>query len=424
MAFPVQLRSTVPSFVTNRCDRKPSARGSVALFVAAALGGGIAACADSGADSLMPGQTWSAQTSPDASGPIGSSNSPNFPSFDDAGTAPVDAAPAEPKGEQMFRALQSSLVATCGGTAGVCHVTGAFQGGTCPTWLGMPDPYISAKTYPGIITADPYSSKLLIKGPHEGPDFSGPNAMLGTQVTAWLTEEALEIVATALPATTPATLNIGPNVIDISQSAAGIPGATIAFVASITDQILTLSHLSIEAPTTAGLHIAHPVFAIVPPTGPIVPDPVDSMSNVDQTLLPAVSDVLGPGILVLENFAAGSQLEIEFNTLASVAPPSPADAGGGCKNVAAFTANAVPAIQANTCLTCHNTGGPGNSSLDLSQVGVNDTLACAQALTKVNLTTPSQSDIILAPTGMVAAHPFKTASSTYATMMLTWIATE
>jgi hypothetical protein len=322
--------------------------------------------------------------------------------------------------------MQTQLVAGCGGAGGMCHVYGAFDQSSTPVWLGQPDPYLSAKKFPGVISADPYSSILLLKGPHEGPAFTGPLASLGDSVTAWLTEEATEIVTAPLPTTAPLPIAAGPNVVDISHVAAGIPGASIAFTASATGEILTLSNITVQAPATAGLHIAHPIFALVPSGGAPVPDPVDSFSNVDQTLGVAQSVALGPGTLILEGYTGRTSLEIEFNTLAPVAPPPAVDAGagGGCKNVAAFTANAVPAIQANQCLTCHGTGGAGNSSLDLSQVGIDDAVACAQALTKVDLTDPSQSDIILAPTGAVASHPFKGASATYASMMLTWIATE
>jgi hypothetical protein len=99
----------------------------------------------------------------------------------------------------------------------------------------------------------------------------------------------------------------------------------------------------------------------------------------------------------------------------------------GCKAVANFADNAVPAIQANSCLNCHDSGGSGNSALDLSALASNppdEETACAQALTRANPTLPAQSDIILAPTGQVANHPFKNASQSFVTMMETWIAAE
>jgi hypothetical protein len=133
---------------------------------------------------------------------------------------------------------------------------------------------------------------------------------------------------------------------------------------------------------------------------------------------------LGTGTAIFTGVPTGAQFEIQFTTLAST---TVADGGvaGGCKSVALFTANATPAIQGNTCLNCHGApGGSGYGSLDLSQVGKNDTLACAQALTKVTKGNAAGSDIILAPTGGVAAHPFKNANANYKTMMTTWINAE
>jgi hypothetical protein len=395
--------------------------GTVALVLAA--GGALVACGSAGPDMLLGG-SHAAQSSegPAQNDLLGDDSDSGAPVL-----AAQDAAPPETKGEQLFRAMQATLVTTCGGTGGACHVSGAFLNGTTPVWLGQPDPYLSAKAYPGIITSDPYASKLVIKGPHEGPGFTGPNAAIGTQVLAWLTEEAVEIVAVQLPSTTAFVVQPGPNVVDLSPGAAGISGAKISFVASVDseDGILSLTNLSVQAPAGSGLHIAHPIFAVVPPTGPIAPDPVDSLSNVDQMVAPAESIPLGTGTLILESFNTGSELKIEFNTLAPVAVVVNDGGGvgaGGCKNVAGFTANAVPAIQANQCLNCHGSPtGSGYGSLDLTKVGIDDTAACAQALTRVNLTNKSQSDIILAPTGGVANHPFQNASSTYATMMLTWI---
>ena len=103
------------------------------------------------------------------------------------------------------------------------------------------------------------------------------------------------------------------------------------------------------------------------------------------------------------------------------------DGGGGCKAVAEFVSSAVPAIQQNGCLNCHNTGGSGNGSLDLSGLGAtppDNQAACNQALLRANPQNPPQSDIILAPTGQVAAHPFKGATPSFVTMMEAWITAE
>jgi hypothetical protein len=315
----------------------------------------------------------------------------------------------------LFEALLPSLSSTCGGA---CHGLGV---GGAPIWLGQPDPYTSATKFPGIIGADPGSSIIVTKGRHEGPAMVDP---LLTQVMGWLTAEAAALPVVTLPSTAAFTPTMGSN--DIDCSAAGIPGLHITFNATSSGNLLTLDGLNVVTPTTTGAQITYPIFATLPQGGPEIDDA--SFSNLVQTVAAGTTTALGPGLLVLTQWSTGAQMKIEFTSLVKV---TVADGGGattgGCKSVASFTANAVPAIQANTCLDCHNTGGSGNPSLDLSGLAANppdDTTACAQALSRVNLQTPAQSDIILAPTGQVANHPFKNASQSFVTMMETWIAAE
>jgi cytochrome c553 len=152
-----------------------------------------------------------------------------------------------------------------------------------------------------------------------------------------------------------------------------------------------------------------------------------SFSNEDQTVGAGETAPLGPGLLILTDWSAGAQMKIEFTTLAAATVVDSGTLAGGCKALSTFTANAVPAIQANTCLTCHNSGGSGNAAMDLSGLAAtppDDATACAQALAQVNLTTPAQSNIILAPTGGLTNHPFTKASQSFVTMMETWIAAE
>jgi hypothetical protein len=153
----------------------------------------------------------------------------------------------------------------------------------------------------------------------------------------------------------------------------------------------------------------------------------DDLSNVSQTVPAGTTAPLGTGLLVLTGWASTDTFQITFQQIVAASATADAGSTGGCKDVASFTTNAVPAIQANTCLNCHNTGGSGNASLDLSALATtpaDDAKACAQALTRINPANPAQSDIILAPTGQVAAHPFQGASANYTTMMETWIAAE
>lgn len=317
------------------------------------------------------------------------------------------------QGRQLFEALFPTLAATCGGG---CHQAGL---GGAPLWLGPPDPYQSAVKYPGIVVTDPGASIIVTKGRHEGPALVDP---LLTQVTQWLTVEAAALPVTMLPSSAPFAVMAGSN--DIDCSAAGVPGMHITFGAVATGNLLTLSNVTVVTPSTSGVHITYPIFAILPQGGVEIDD--SSLSAVDQTVGAGTSAPLGPGTLILTEWQSNAKMKIEFTSIAK-ATVSDGGTTGGCKALASFTQNAVPAIQANTCLNCHDTGGSGNASLDLSGLAANppdDATACAQALTRANPANPPQSDIILAPTGQVANHPFKNASQSFVQMMETWIAAE
>jgi hypothetical protein len=331
----------------------------------------------------------------------------------DAGAA-GEAGPGSVKGRAAFEALFPTLSPTCGGS---CHAMGA---GGAPLWLGPPDPYVSAVSFPGIVVSDPGASIVLTKGRHEGPALQDP---LLTQITQWLAIEAAALPVVSLAQTPPFTVATGANSIDCS--AGGVAGTKITFDAAISGDEITLSNLNIVAPAATGVHIVYPIFAVLPQGGPEIDDP--SFSNEDQTVGAGETAPLGPGLLILTDWSAGAQMKIEFTTLAAVTVVDSGTLVGGCKALSTFTADAVPAIQANTCLTCHGSGGSGNAAMDLSGLAAtppDDATACAQALAQINTTTPAQSNIILAPTGKLTNHPFTSASQSFVTMMETWIAAE
>ena len=228
--------------------------------------------------------------------------------------------------------------------------------GGAPLWLGPPDPYASAVKYPGVVVANPAASIILTKGRHEGPALTDP---LLTDLTQWLTAEAAALPVATMPSTPAFSVTAGTN--DIDCSAAGIAGLHVTFNATIGGDLVTMTNVSVVTPSATGVHITYPIFAIVPPGGTEIDDA--SLSNVDQTIAAGTTAALGPGTLILTQWATGSMMKIEFT---AIAPASVGDGGslsGGCKAVASFTQNAVPAIQANTCLDCHNTGGAGNAAM-------------------------------------------------------------
>ena len=398
----------------------------VAPLLATALAATIAACSD-GATGQLSVHSFGKGTGgepPSGGAPSSGVGGQSDPSGTDGGSgstltvsdagAEGEAGPGSAQGRTAFEALLPDLSTTCGGS---CHAQGA---GGAPLWLGPPDPYVSAVAFPGIVVADPGASIVLTKGRHEGPALQDP---LLTKVTQWLTIEAAALPVTSLPQTPPFTVAIGAN--DIDCSAGGVPGTHITFTAAVSGDAITLSSLDVVAPAATGVHVVYPIFAIVPTTGAEMDD--QSFSNDDQTVAAGQTAPLGPGLLILTQWSTTAHLKIEFTKLAAATVSDGGALAGGCKALSSFTTNAVTAIQANTCLTCHGTGGSGNAAMDLSGLAAtppDDATACAQALAQINPTTPAQSNIILAPTGGLANHPFTKASQSFVTMMETWIAAE
>jgi cytochrome c553 len=400
-------------------------RALAAAVVAIVAAATSSACSDGSVDSLTGGGGGGSGSGGSGSGGGGSGGWDGTGSGGGFGTgttadggASVDAGSASAiAAKAAFEALLPLFSQSCGGP---CHVMGA---GSAPTYLGPPDAYASIKAFGGIVVADVGTSLVLTKGPHEGPDLVDP---LRTEITSWLTLEAALITTTSLPQTAPFSVTTGANTVDLAP--AGVAGAKLTFTAAVSGDVLTMTNIQIVAPATTGVHIVFPIFDDLPANnGPETQDM--SFSNADVTVAAGQSASLYPGILVLTGWATTDQMKIELTKFAAVTVAA-ADAGastGGCKSVASFTSDVVPQIQANTCLNCHNTGGSGNASLDLSGLAAtppDDTGACAQALNRADVTTPAMSDLILAPTGHVANHPFKTASQAFVTAVEAWLANE
>jgi hypothetical protein len=349
----------------------------------------------------------------------------------DAAAVAMDGAAAGPEG--LFDALEPALLTACGNCHGQPSLPSQY-----PKWLVGPNRYATIKAYPGIVVPDVESSKLLTIGvtvPHAGgPGLTGT---LLTQVTTWLTAEANALAAAPLPTTAPFSLTAGANVVDLSSL---VPGASLSFSATIDPTLITFADLQITAPGNIGLHVSHPVFQVVIGSA-AYPDVSDAFSNTDETISPGESAPLGDGIFVLdveesanETWTSTDKIQVAFNTIvaAAVAPPDAGmDGEAGpvgpppCQAPSAFVTNAVPAIQNNMCLTCHQGQNPtATSNLDLTMLGTDNAAACAQALMKVNLMDKTMSDILLAPTGGVPSHPFQSASPNYKPMMLVWIDAE
>src|SRR5690606_9298161 len=142
------------------------------------------------------------------------------------------------------------------------------------------------------------------------------------------------------------------------------------------------------------------------------PDPVDSFSNVVQSIEPGTVAPLGPGSVVLTNWVVGGKLSLAFETIAIIDPMAGVGGAGGgatgpCSALAEFSANAAPAL--NPCDNCHGgQNGTATNAVDMTDLGSNDSAACGQIKNRVDLDNPSQSQLFITtnPSGN-ATHPFK-----------------
>lgn len=353
-------------------------------------------------------------------------------SSSDAGVGDAaDDAPKVALAERLFHELEPEIQKTCGGP---CHDQGATQ--QAPQWL-KPRAYDTIRAYPGIVIRDVYSSKILVKPNHLGISLQDKSlAPLREKVVKWLTAEAEAANEAGLPTTDAFPVANGSNTVDLSRAGKDIQGARLTFDATIhqvdQNQVLQLQNVQIQAPAGSPLHVVHPVLIVVPDGADAVlqRDPTDQFSTVDQTIGAGKTDALGPGAAMLVRFPQKAQLKIEFQKLE---PPGAVGGGRSCKNVAGFTANAVPAIQANGCLQCHGGGDPdlgkaAMGAVDMSKVGSNNDAACAQILSKVNLNDRAHSPVILAPTsGNGLQHQGGKnidPSADFVTKMMAWIGGE
>lgn len=370
------------------------------LAAAAVLGtlAGAVACGPDGSQLLGGDQLGGGNTGSDDAGGGWNNNS----------TYNADGAPQPPLAQQLFNSLQPQLDQKCGGA---CHQQGATL--SAPKWLAGPDEYKSVTTYPGIVTADIYSSKLENRpANHPAACLIDPgNEALLAAVTTWLTAEAAAIAAIPLPAS--ATVDPSTGSVDLSPAATGITGAKITFTATQQNDLLRFSNVMLVAPSSTGLHIVSPIFVQVPTSGQEI-DNTD-FSTADLTVAAGASGQISP-VFYFPNWTPGSKLKIEFQKIETATVQS-SDAGTSttCKDLTDFMNSAAPSMKTN-CTSCHGgSNQQATSSMDLSALANNNyATACTQARTQVNAGNLAQSNILLAPLQQVN-HPVKVFGSNTST---------
>ena len=347
---------------------------------------------------------------------------------DDAKVDP--AAEGGTNGEPLFRVVQHDLIVRCGGPNGSCHVRGA----TAPHWLGDPDPYLSAKKYPGILPAthDPGDSTILTQVAHTGPSLkSFPE--LYDHTAAWV---AAELPKPPLLNTGAFSVASGLNVVNLNTIGSGLDGARIQFLASDgASGTLSLTAIRVQAPQNANLKFDSPFFVTLPRNGKVKAEPEVNGYKGELTVPAGTSVDFYTGKMILTSWDSNGQLKIAFMKLES----SPGKgASGGCTALDVFKSKALPAFRTQiditgdddigpgydggmydgavigqgSCVGCHAKAGDPPSTavggMDLRTVDSDPNVACGFARAFVNFQNKPQSVILLNPLGQANPnHPIK-----------------
>jgi cytochrome c553 len=360
--------------------------GAVALGAAASAAGG---CSDSTGGLLVP--------PPPGTG---------------VGVGGADSGMELSNGEPLFRALEEELFSACG----ACHDAGGIAN---TPFLAGPDRYKSILSWPGIVTKPAslslFHSWSVTGGGHSGFNLDS-NPSLQEACTAWLEEEAKGIgdpVVETGPSIPPIAPILGFNAMYLDALGAQYIGMALTFNANeLTATTLQLTDLEVHPTAKLGVHLVHPLFVVFPKGGAQPePDPIDSFSNVDTYFDTGEAALLGPGTLVLTNWAAGAKLSVAFEKIEPFSSEVP-DGGeggttGGCLDVNSFLANAQGPLGA--CTGCHGgQNGGATGAVDMSELQSDPPSACSQVRNRINPNDPPQSQLfITTDPGGNATHPFK-----------------
>jgi len=186
---------------------------------------------------------------------------------------------------------------------------------------------------------------------------------------------------------------------------------------------------------TGGVYVEHPLFVSLPTDGSLVPDPIDRYFAEKDNVAGGKTQLIAGGGAIFVTFKPTDQLEIHFKVASAYKPDStpPASGGGGCNQLTKFMSVAT---QFAPCAACH--AGTSNPSATASMLidGYNAATgtpqvatACAQILSRVNLTTTEQSSIYVEPDpSMNSNHQFHFGNATmfqaYKTAVDTWVQAE
>ncbi|MFN0249118.1 MAG: hypothetical protein ACKV2T_19700 [Kofleriaceae bacterium] len=297
---------------------------------------------------------------------------------------------------------------------------------------------------PSVVNLEtPPSSRLLTKGFHSGPELTPTES---SDLLEWVRAEQDArpqpgeeggAMLLATPAIMPMICPSGTplpscpvNTLDLTNL--GLPGAAITFTAIQFPSQLYINQLKLVG-GSMGAYIEHPLFVSRPPPPPEnepavepIADPIDRYFSLKMNLEMATEQVIDGGTASFVGFPLENMLEVHFRVITPYKMElGPGNGGtgtaGGCKDLASFKTNAQAVLQ-QRCGNCHN-GNNANARSAVDMTGMNAAddatilLACNQIKTRVNLTTPAQSGIYLAPAPGNANHPFQLNAADHAAFM-------
>ena len=338
-------------------------------------------------------------------------------------------------GKEIFDSFQADLIGECG----ACHKLGGIADAP---FLALPDVYSSIVTWPGIITTTPASS-IVLKHPGEvthgggmAPDMS---KSLRAKVLIWLQKEALDIPKpseSTKPYITPfkPLLKGAFNTVYLDPLGKTLESASISFNAveiGSPPSMLMLTHVEVHPVADTTIHLVHPIFSVYPAGGGEEPDPIDSLSNVDQTMDLNDDPALGTGTVILTNWQKDARIGLAFEDASVAGEGTPLD---GCKSDATkalFMKDVVPALQ-YCAATCHDgMQAKPTAAMSLAKLTMMPPdEVCARVRARIHPGDPETSDILVVtdPSKQVA-HGFKFAGnkgkySAFKTAVTPWINSE
>ena len=206
---------------------------------------------------------------------------------DGGGNGNQDSGPVAPDVFADFTKNVAPILGGPDGKTGACGVCHSVSGGIGPGFLeAKPDMLTTMLGYPGMIGNTPETSRIYAKGTHEGPALAADQKPI---LLAWINEwnlykpKAMD-GGIAKPIVAPFAVIIGANTVDLSVLDPMLAGVSITFTAKTLGTSLELTQMTVKTGSAMGVHMVHPLWVMWDAQYNATPDPVDSFSNLDQTV--------------------------------------------------------------------------------------------------------------------------------------------